>query len=102
MIPLKEKSEIVNHFQKEGYPRQTIYDTINRMQLGGTIHNKKKTGRLTYWTPSRKNQLKRLANNRKGVSQRSFGRKLCVSQVTICKQLSKMNISCYKREKTPK
>ena len=38
-----EKSEIVNHFKREGYPRHTIYDTINRMQLGRTISDKKKT-----------------------------------------------------------
>ena len=25
LIPQMEKSEIVNHFQKEGYPRRTIY-----------------------------------------------------------------------------
>ena len=50
-----EKSEIVNHFQKEGYPRRTIYDTINRMQLGGTINDKKKTGRPISWTPVSKN-----------------------------------------------
>ena len=37
LIPQIEKSEIVNHFKIEGYPKQTIYDTINRMQLGGTI-----------------------------------------------------------------
>ena len=91
----------MNHFQKEGYPRKTIYDTINRMQLGGTINDKKKTGRPTSWTPDRKNQLKRLVNNRKGVSQRRLCRKLGVSRMTICRQLSKMNISCYKREKTP-
>ena len=97
-----EKSKIVNHFQKEVYPRRTIYDTLISMQLGGTINDKKKTGRLTSWTHTGKNQLKRLANNRKGVSQRSFGRKLGVSRMNICRQLSKMNISCYKREKTPK
>ena len=57
-----EKSEIVNRFKKEGYPRQTIYDTINRMQFGGTINDKKKTGRPTFWTPARKTQLKRLTN----------------------------------------
>ena len=62
----------------------------------------KKTGRPTSWTPARKNQLKRLANNRKGVSQRRHDRKLGVSHVTICRQLSQMNISCYKCEKTPK
>ena len=97
-----EKSEIVNHFKKEGYHRRTIYNTINRMQLGWTINDKKKTGRPTSWTPPRKNQLKRLANNRKGVSQKRFNRELAVSHMTICRQLSKMNISCFRREKTPK
>ena len=72
------------------------------MQLGGTINDKKKTARPTSWIPARKNQLKRLANNRKGVSQRRLGHKLGVSRMTMCRQLSKMNISCYKREKTPK
>ena len=57
-----KKSEVVNHFQKEGYPRQTIYNTVNRMQLAGTINDEKKTGRLTYWKPAGRNQLKRLAN----------------------------------------
>ena len=31
-----------------------------------------------------------------------FIRKLGLSHVAICRQLSKMNISCYRREKTPK
>ena len=63
LIPQMEKSEIVNHFKKEGYPRQTIYNTIKRMQLGAKINDKKKTVRPTSWTPVRKNQLKRLINN---------------------------------------
>ena len=78
-----EKSKIVYHFQIKGYPGQTIYDTINRMQLGGTINDKKKTGRPTSWTPARKNQLKILTNNRKKVNQRCLGHKLGVSHVTI-------------------
>ena len=56
---------------------------MNRMQLGGTINDEKKTGHLTSWTPTRKNQLKRLANNPKGVSQRRFGRKLGISHAII-------------------
>ena len=95
-------SEIVNHFQKEGYPQRTIYNTINRLHNGESIKDKKQTGRPTSWTSTRKNQLKRLTNNRKGVSQRRLGCKFGVSQMTICRQLSKMNISCFKREKTPK
>ena len=87
MVLQIEKSKIVNHFKIKGYPRQTIYNTINRMQLGGTIKDKKKTGRPTSWTPARKNQLKRLANDRKGVSQRRLCRKLGVIFMTICRQL---------------
>ena len=44
----------------------------------------------------------KVANYRKGVSQRRLGRKLGVSQVNLCRQISKIKISCYKREKTPK
>ena len=87
VIPQMEKSEIVNHFQKEGYPRRTIYNTINRFQNEESTEDKKKTGRPTSWTSTRKNQLKRLTNNRKRVSQRRLGRKFGVSQMTICRQL---------------
>jgi hypothetical protein len=31
LIPQMKKSEIVNHFQKEGYPRTTIYNALNRL-----------------------------------------------------------------------
>ena len=62
----KPQMEIVNHFKKEGYHRQAIYDAISRMQLGETINDKKKTGRPNSWTPSRKNQLKRLINKFRG------------------------------------
>jgi hypothetical protein len=102
LIPQMKKSEIVNHFQKEGYPRRTIYNIINRFHNGESIKDKKQTGRPTSWTTTRKNKLKRLTNNRKGVSQRQLGRKFNVSHMNICRQLSKMNISCFKLEKTPK
>ena len=68
LIPQMEKSEIVNHFQKEDYPQRTIYNTINRLHSGESIENKIKTGRPTSCTSTRKNQLKRLTNNRKGIS----------------------------------
>ena len=68
LIPQMKKSEIVNHFQKEGYPQRTIYNTINRLHSGESIKDKKKTGRPTSWTTTRKNKLKRLTNNRKGFS----------------------------------
>jgi flagellar biosynthesis regulator FlbT len=65
LIPQMKKSEILNHFQKEGYPRRTIYNAINRLQNEESIEDKIKTVRPTSWTSTRKNQLKRLTNNRK-------------------------------------
>ena len=41
-IPQMKKSENLNHFQKEGYPRRTIYNTINRFQNEESIEDKKK------------------------------------------------------------
>ena len=32
LIPQMEKFEIVNHFQKEDYPRRTIYDSRRNNQ----------------------------------------------------------------------
>jgi hypothetical protein len=56
LIPQMKKSEIVNHFQKEGYPRRTIYNIINRFHNGESIKDKKQTGRPTSWTTTRKNK----------------------------------------------
>ena len=50
VIPQMKKSEIVNHFQKEGYPQRTIYNAINRLHSGESIKDKKQTGRPTSWT----------------------------------------------------
>ena len=55
-----KKSEIVNHFQKEGYLRLNIYDSINRMQLGGKINDKKKSGRPTSCTPCKKESAEKI------------------------------------------
>ena len=41
VIPQMKKSEIVKHFQKEGYPQRTIYNTINRLHSGESIKEKK-------------------------------------------------------------
>ena len=37
-----EKSEIVNHFQKQVYPLRTIYNIINRFHNGESIKDKSK------------------------------------------------------------
>ena len=102
VIPSMKKSEIVKHFEKEGIPRSTIYANIERLQSGGSIEDNERNGRPTSWTATRLNQLKKLTNNRKRVSQRRLARKFRVHQTTICRGISKLKISCHKREKTAK
>ena len=58
-IPQMEKSEIVNHFKKK-ITQDNLCNTINRMKLGGTINDKRKTGRQTPCIPGRKNKLKKI------------------------------------------
>ena len=100
--PNQKKSEIVNHFVQEGYVRSTVYNNLNRLSTSSSIKDKKRTGRPSSWTAANKNKLKRLTNNRKGVSQRKLAKKFNVSQRNISDQLSRMKIECRKREKTPK
>jgi transposase len=102
LVPQMTKSAIVKHFAKEGIARSTIYDTIDRLESSQPISDKKRTGRPSSWTPAAKQKLKRLVNNRSGVSQRRLANQFAVGHRTIGRQISKMGISYRKREKTPK
>jgi transposase len=102
MIPHTKKADIVNHFAKEGIARRTIYNTFNKLESSQPLKDKKKTGRPSSWTAYRTRKLKRLVNNKTGISQRQLARKFSVHHSTINRRLSKMKISYRKREKTPK
>ena len=58
LISQFKKSEVVEHFTKQGIARSNIYNTITRMQIGGQIKDNKKIGRSTKWTIAKKKQLK--------------------------------------------
>ena len=89
LISQFKKSEVDEHFTKQGIAQSRIYKTITRMQIGGPIKDNKKTGHSTKWTGAKKKQLKRLANNRTGVSQRRIGRKFDVHQTTVGRKIKK-------------
>ena len=84
MIPPFKKSEIVNHFRKEGYKERTIYNTIERrMEDEGSLKDNSRTGRPPVLDIHQRKRLKRLVNNRTGVSQRRLGQTFQVNQTTI-------------------
>ena len=92
LIPQMKKSEIVKHFEMEEIARRIIYKTIDPMQNEGYIKDKSKSARPNTWTPVRRSQLKRLVNNRKGVSQRRLGRKFGLDQSVIIRKISERGI----------
>ena len=75
---------------------------LNRRKNGQSILEDPRPGRPSSWTPSKKVKLKRLVNNRKGVSQRKLGKKFNKHHTTIGRQIQKLGIDDYAREKTPK
>ncbi len=100
--PGMQTNEIVHHFEKEGYARRTVYNAFDRNSKGQPIFDKKRSGRSSTWTSSMKTSLHRLVNNRKEVSQRKFVRKFGINKSTIGRQIKKIKIDIFSREKTPK
>ena len=68
-------NQVVDQFVREGIARRTVYYALNRRKNGQSILEVTRSGRPSQWTSSMKIKLKRLVNNRKGVSQRKLGNK---------------------------
>ena len=74
--PKSTKAEAANHFIKEGYCRTTVYAYINRELNGQALKPAANGSHSSTWTRKNKMTLKRLTNNRKGVSQRKLAQKI--------------------------
>jgi len=72
------------------------------MNVKGSFKDNKITIRSSILDLYNRKILKRLAINRSGVGKRRLTSKFAVCQRKIGKKLTKMNITCGKREKTPK
>ena len=55
--PNIKKSEIVNHFEKEGIAQNTIHDNLKRLQTGQSFSDRKRSGRPTSWNRESKPKL---------------------------------------------
>ena len=84
------KQSVVDHFVQEGIARKTVYNALNRRKNGQLISEDKSPGRPSSWTCFMKAKLKRLVNNRKGVSQRKLGSKFNKNFTTISRQIKKL------------
>ena len=80
---------MVDHFVQEGLAPNTVYNALNRRKNGQPILEEKRPGCPSSWTSSMNTKLKRLVNNRKGVSQLKLGSKFNKHQTTISRQIKK-------------
>ena len=77
-----KSSDVVNHFVKAGIAQRTVYNTLDRRNKGISTSEAKRPGRPLSFNSSMNSKLKRLVNNRKGVSQNRLARKFGKSQST--------------------
>ena len=98
------KNIVAKHFFDEGEPKSTVYRLIKCPEQWKDIFRKKGSGCITkIATKSNIERLKKLINNKSGVSQRIVARKLKCSASYINKILkNQTNICCLKKKRIPK
>lgn len=97
-----EKKITVNHFLQERIPRPTIYRIIKKYEESGTIGDKPRTGRPKKLSTQQLTRLKRLTDQKTGISLRQIAPKFNINISTISRQLKAMGITYRKRKRAPK
>ena len=72
--PHFRQCQVVDHFVREGIAWQTVYNDLNSCKNGQSILCDTHLGPPSSWTSSMNEKLKRVVNNRKGVSQPTLKR----------------------------
>ncbi len=97
-----KKKDVVKHFQIEGVPRSTIYDIIKRFEHDLPFENKPRKERPCKLNTKRQQNLKDSAENRVGISQRKLALKFKMLQSSIHRNVSKLCLKYYKRQRALK
>jgi transposase len=98
----KGKKFTADHFISEGVSKSTIYDIMKRFESGASVYDKKSSGRPPkIFTKRAKAKLKRLTNNKSGISQRKLASRFKCSQKLVLLALRDMSIYRWKKKKIP-
>ena len=97
------KKYTIDHFVAEGESKRTIYSIIKRFEDGIDANQQPGAGKPpNIFHKKGLNKLKRLTNNKSGVSQRNLAEHFKCTQPYISKVLNdKLGINCYKKMKIP-
>ena len=101
-IAKHEKKITINHFLQEQIPRSTIYRIIKKYEEFGTTDEKPRAGHPKKLSTQQLTRLKRLTDQKTGISLRQIAPKFNVNISTISRQLKAMGITYRKRKRAPK
>ena len=97
----KGKQYTVQHFLAQGVPKSTIYSVINRVDSGQSYKRKEGTGAERKLTKPQEKDVKRLMENKKGVSTKTLGKKFGVSRFTIARTFKRQGGKYHLRRRAP-
>ena len=96
------KVEIVKHFQMKGIAGSTIYFIIKRCENGLPFEENARTARLSKLNKESQGKLKKMVKNQIGIHQRQLTKEFSVSCGCIKRNMKKMELNYYKRQRAPK
>ena len=102
LVRQMSKTHLAKHFQIENIPRTTIYRIIKRFEDGLPCENKARKGRPSELNKQEQQKLKDCTENTVVVSQRKLASKFNVLRSCIRRNLKKLGLKYYKRQRTPK
>ena len=96
------KAFTVAHFKSHGISQSTIYDIIRRAENDSNVERKVGSGPVTKKMPQKaKNKLKKMFDNKRGVSTRKAASNFNISQTYVRKILNKASVVCRRRITIP-
>ena len=93
----RQKKITVNHFLQERIPRPTIYWIIKKFEESDVIGGKPRSGRPDKLLKQQLTRLKRLTDQKTGISLRKIAPKFDVDISTISRDLKAMGITYRKK-----
>ena len=98
----KGKLYTYSHWKNSSVSRKTIYRIMSRFDEDGTIERKKGSGRPSNISKADERKIKKMLNNKTGMSQRKIANNLGVGVATVNRNIKKQGIKYRKRKRVPK
>ncbi|CAF1365122.1 unnamed protein product [Rotaria sordida] len=98
----RQKKVTVNHFLQEQIPRPTIYSIIKKFEEFGVVGDKSRSGRPSKLSKRKLTRLKRLTDQKTGISLRQIAPKFDINISTLSRHLTAMGITYRKKKRAPK